>query len=745
MRLSRTLAVCLALVVPLLFPSVGKAQSGGTVRGTVTLDNNGSPLHNVTVQIVQLHRSTETNQSGEYSIENVPPGRYTILAHLDRFPDFVETITVAAGAVNEVDFELSLTSIEEEVTVTATGHEESTLDTFQTVTTLNSIELTQKANTSIGEVLEDEPGVAKKSFGPGGARPVIRGFDGDRVLILQDGVTSGTLSSQSADHGESFNVLTLDKVEVVKGPATLLYGSNAIGGVVNTISGHGQIHDHAYEGVRGYVNAAGGSTNALAGVGAGVEFGTDEFMFWANGGGIRTGDYDTPIGEIPNSRSRTGNVSGGGGYFGERGFFSANYSYENSRYGIPFAAKFHGHHEEEEGEGGHKGEEELVSVALKRHNVRLIGGFRDLDSPIVNGRFQFNATNYNHVELEGEAIGTTFDNDVFSYRGDLDHKQAGRFSGSLGFSGLHRDYVTVGEEALAPPVVQNGFAVFALEHVDFEHARFQFGARVEHTAYDVATVELPDRSFTGLSGAAGINVPLWEGGSFVANYTHSRRAPSLEELYNFGPHLANLTFEVGNPYLEDERSNGAELSFRHSRDRVRAQANFYYFRLSDFVFLAPTGEEEDGFPVANYLQGDSRFVGGELGLDVDVHRNVTLSFMLDAVDAELTDTGTPLPRIPPLRGGVGVDVTYKGFRVHPEVTLVSDQDQFFANETRTAGYARFDVDASYTWGYQHFAHVISVSAFNLGDRLYRNHLSLIKELAPEIGRGVRVSYTMRFF
>lgn len=746
MRTRRFGAACLVLAVLLLSPALVQAQSGGTVRGRITLQERGTPLHNVAVQIVQLRRSTETDQNGEYSIDGVPPGRYTILAHLDRFPDFVETIEVSAGGTNEVNFELSLTTISEEVTITATGEEESTLEAFQSVTTLNSVELTQKAHTSLGEVLEYEPGVAKRSFGPGTSRPVIRGFDGDRVLVLQDGVTSGTLSSQSGDHGETFNVLNLDKVEVVKGPATLLYGSNAIGGVVNTISGHGQIHDHAHEGVRGYLNAVGGTTNGLGGAGGGFEFGTDSFMFWANGGGLRTGNYDTPLGEVLNSQSRVGNFSGGAGYFGDRGFFSANYSFEDSMYGVPFAATF-----EPEGEEKARAAQELpvqdefIELALRRHNLRFIGGFRDLDAPIVNGRFQFNYTNYNHEEREGVNVGTTFDNDIVSYRGDLDHRRAGRFTGTFGFSGLHRDYETVGAEALAPPVKQNGFAVFALERADFEHVRLQFGGRVEHNAYNVDSIDVPDRSFTGFSGAAGINIPLWEGGAFVANYTHSYRAPALEELYNFGPHVGNLTFEVGNPNLNDERSNGVELSLRHSNDRVRAQANFFYYRLSDFVFLAPTGEIEDGLAVANYLQGDSRYVGGEIGLDIVAHRYVTLNFMLDAVDAELTDTGTPLPRIPPLRGRVGVDFAYKGLHVRPEAILARDQEELFPTETRTAGYARFDLDASYTWGNQHFAHVVSVNAFNLGDRLYRNHLSFIKDIAPEIGRGVRVSYSMRFF
>jgi iron complex outermembrane receptor protein len=171
----------------------------------------------------------------------------------------------------------------------------------------------------------------------------------------------------------------------------------------------------------------------------------------------------------------------------------------------------------------------------------------------------------------------------------------------------------------------------------------------------------------------------------------------------------------------------------------------------DFVFLAPTGEIEDNLPVANYLQDDSRFIGTELEVDVRLHPKVWLNLGLDYVDAELIDSsgalpsGTPLPRIPPLRGRVGLDFNYRGLSVKPEAVMTRDQDELFPGETRTAGYTVFNVVASYTLPRQHFAHIFSVNAYNLGDRLYRNHLSFIKELAPEMGRGVRLTYTMRFF
>jgi iron complex outermembrane receptor protein len=212
-----------------------------------------------------------------------------------------------------------------------------------------------------------------------------------------------------------------------------------------------------------------------------------------------------------------------------------------------------------------------------------------------------------------------------------------------------------------------------------------------------------------------------------------------------GPHPGNLTFEIGDPNLRRERSDGLDVSLRHSSARVRAEFNAFYYRIRDFVFLAPTGALEDGLVEADYAQGNGRFTGAEARLDVGLTRRFWLLSSLDYVNAKLTDLETPLPRIPPLRGRVGFEYLRGGFRLNPELILARDQNRVFPTETKTAGYATVDVTASYTWARKHLAQIISVSAFNLNDKLYRNHLSFIKEFAPEIGRGVRVVYTLRFY
>ncbi len=729
------LRVATALIFTALIgtPAAGQQTTGtATLRGTVTLGESGKPVHNVLITILQLKRTVDTDDNGRYEFQGVPPGRYDVVAHLDRVPDLVRSIELTA-AETTVDFQFELSGVREEVTVTATGSEQALSSSIQSVDVLGSIELAKKSPVSLGEALDGELGIAKRSFGPGTARPVIRGFDGDRVLVLQDGNRVGGLGFESGDHAEPVDVLTVERVEVVKGPATLLYGSNAIGGVVNTVSGH----DSAHQGFNAYLTGLGSTNSNQGGGSGGFEFGTNRWLFWGNAGGQRSGDYDSPLGTVENSFSREVSAATGFGYYRQKGFFSFNYNFNKRRYGIPIDPA--------------EVDPEIVELNPRRHSFEWRGGFRNTGTFIDAGTFSIQYNNYRHAEIEsltGET-GTAFKNNTFLYQGLFDQRKTGRLSGRFGFWGMHRDFSATGEEALSPPAKQNAFAVFGLQTLDFERVSLQLGGRLENNRYSpeptVNRGVLPDRSFTGFSGAAGIRVGTWKGGSLVANYSHSYRAPALEELYNLGPHPGNLAFEIGNPDLERELGNGIDFGIRHSSNRVRFEANWFYYRIQDFIFLAPTGDIEDGLTVAEYDQGPTRYAGTEAKLDAALHKNVWLNLGLDYVNAELTATNTPLPRIPPLRGRVGLELRLKGLLLNPELVMANRQDRTFPTETETAGYALFNLSGSYMIARQHAAHIISFNFFNAGDTLYRNHLSFIKEFAPEMGRGLRVTYTLRFF
>lgn len=727
------------------------AQSTGAIAGVVSV-SSGKPVHYADVVIVRSGQRTESDEEGKYRIEGLAPGPYDIVAHLHGLTDSRRRVEVRAGATVVANFELNLSPVRDQLTVTASGRQVTPIESFLSITSASQLDLAAKAaSSSLGDLLEDQPGLHKRSFGPGTGRPVVRGFDGDRVLVLQDGIRTGTLSSQSGDHGEAVDSTLIERVEVVRGPATLLYGSNAIGAVINTISPEHEMHSRPRQGLSGNVGGTVGSANQQGGGSGNFRYGIGGWQIWAGGGSMRTGDYKTPIGTIDNSGTNLKNMRLGVGRYSEKASFSFGYSVQDGNYGVPFAGEFH-HEEEEEKEAGKKAttpkaaeEEEHsdISLGFRRHQFRVDTSVRDLGRYFEQFRLKVNYTDWNHEELEGGEVGTDFFNKQLIVRGDFEQRRWGRWSGTVGFWGMRRDYKVYGEEALAPPVGQNALALFAVEEYDLERLRFQFGARFERNSYDPEG--LTSRSFNGLSASAGINVPLWAGGAFVTNFTHSLRAPALEELYNRGPHIGNFAYEIGNQKLEAERSNGIDLSLRHQGKRLRGEANFFHYGLRGFIYGAPTGKEEDGLPELEYEQGKARFTGTELKASTALHEKFWLHLGLDAVRARLTEANQNLPRIPPVRGRIGVELLHRGLSVRPELVMANQQNRLFPTETRTAGYVVPGLTASYSIARQHVVHVFTCNVFNIGNVLYRNHLSFIKEVAPEMGRGVRFSYNVHFY
>lgn len=723
----------------------------GSIRGEATLKSNGQPIGHVIIRLMELNRAVQTLDDGTYEIGNVPAGKYNLVAHLHALTDEVRQVEVGSGDAT-VDFAMDLGRLRQEVTITASGREELVGTTVATVTTVPSYDLaTRTQAAALGEMLEDQVGVSKRSFGPGSSRPVIRGFDGDRVLVLQDGARTGTLSSQSGDHGEPFDAQSIERVEIVRGPQTLLYGTNAIGGVVNVISSHDDLNQSSHEGVRGYVSGLGGTANALGSKSAGIEFGRAGWQVWGGGGGNRTGEYQTPLGKVENSETEYRNGRAGAGWFGEKLTQSVVFNYQGGRYGIPPLEE--AGEEEESPKAGARaasppprlgGGEELIDLTWRRYNLRSLTTARFGAGAFENLNLMVNYSNWQHKELEGAEVGTVFDNRQFSLQPVLRQRRKGLFAGDFGFFFLDRDFAATGEEALSPPVRQRSFAGFGVEELNFERVKLQFGGRVERNSYKPQR-DLPDRSFTGFSGSVGAAIRLDDSSSVVLNYTHSYRAPALEELYFNGPHAGNLAFEVGDADLKAERANGFEGGFRHRSGRVRAEVNGFYYNFSDYVFLARGTEIEDGFLLAPYRQGDARYAGAEWKVDVLAARWLNLTHQFDVVRATLTDGDVSLPRIPPVRARFGAEWRWKGLTVKPELALAAKQDRLYPGETETDGWAVFGTNAFYTIATRHVMHTFSVTAFNLNDRLYRNHVSFIKDFAPEIGRGVRFGYTMNFY
>jgi len=724
------------LLVPAVFISLwlgitAAAQSpAGKIYGTVRISPSERVVSNAVLRILETNQSVLTNERGAYEFSGMRAGKYQIVAHLDRLPETIQTIEFT-GNDQRLDFELDVTSVREEVTVSATGSTEAVTSSYQPVTAVGVLELAQKNPVSIGEALEFQLGVAKRSFGPGSGRPVIRGFDGDRVLVLQDGLRLGGIASQSGDEVEPIDVLSLDRIELVKGPATLLYGSNAIGGVVNGIS----TNDVYQRGLSGYVTSFGATNSWQAGTSGGLKFGVRDFMLFGGAGAQKANDYRTPIDGVLNSYARSGNASFGGGWFRQRGWLSFNYTLDKRRYGIPAEAQA----------------VDLEYLQMRRYSFTGKGGWRNVPGLIEGGDVALNYNDYVNREFEFESdenvteLDSLATNKNFNFRSNFVHRRRGELAGTFGFSGFTRDYESVGEEAPAPHTKQHSFAAFILEKLELEKIGFQFGGRIEQNSYD-PDGDFRKRNFVGFSGSVGARLRLWNGGALVADYRNSFRAPALEELYNHGPHPGILVFDIGNENLKAEHSDGVDLSLRHNTKRLRLEAGAYYYKFRNFVFPAFTGltDAESNLPIVIYSQGPSRYFGAEASIEAQALTNIWVTGKFDYTRAELTEINKPLPRITPARGTVGIDWRHKALNIRPELLLVAAQRRVADHETPTAGYVLVNVTASYAFVTSRAAHVISVSGYNLSDRLYRNHLSFIKEMAPEIGRHVRLSYMLRF-
>jgi iron complex outermembrane recepter protein len=743
MRVFWSCAACVALLVFVVVPLY--AQSGG-VSGTLLNSLSGDPIPGAVVVIEELRQQTVSAADGSFSFAAVPAGRYHLMVKADGFSSRRSEIQVTASTTPltlPIDPELHF---EEVVSVGAEAR--SQFDSLQPTSVLSGQELSKQLGTSLGQTLENQAGVASRSFGPAPARPVIRGLDGDRVLILQDGQRMGDLSSQSGDHGVSINPVAAERIEVVRGPATLLYGANAIGGLVNVITN--EIPTRPMRGVHGNALFDLGSAASDAGGAADVEAGNGRFALHAGGGGRRSSDVDTPLGPLVNSQSRNGFGSIGAAWTGAKGYLGASYGYDDSRYGVPVV---------EDGE---------VQLTPRRHAFSLRGGGEQLTGPFDSFRATLASRRYRHDELAAGEVETAFRNDSTEVEVLGSHRAFGRLKGSVGGWFMDRAFDARGEEALSPAVNNRGSAAFLYEELTWPHVTVQFGSRVEHARYEPAGE--PARSFTTGSGSLGVLLRPAGADDRVTvalSLARAARIPALEELFYFGTHAGNFAFEVGNPELRPEHALGFDAALRWRGPRVSGEVAYFRNSVHDFVFrrlidtdtfaaqqplfdvrfpsrdlsqLVPDGE----FPIVEYVAADSVLQGFEGHGDVRISSLLTAELGFDSVRGTVDATGEFLPRMPPFRTRAGLRFQRNAFQAGGDVVVTAKQARVSGLETPTDGYGLLKLYAAYSVQSGTVLHTVTARVDNVGDTLYRNHLSLIKDVAPEMGRNFKMLYGVKF-
>jgi iron complex outermembrane receptor protein len=692
----------------------------------------------------------------------------------------------------------------ERVTVTGGAIEQSETDTAEPVTILNENNLKENAAPTLGDTLSAQPGVAASGFTAGASRPVIRGQADNRVRVLNNGTEVFDVSNLSPDHAPSISPLLSQSIEVVRGPATILFGSGAIGGVVNVTDNLIPVEQPATPISGEFDSRFDSSDLERSGAGALTLSPWKHWVFHVQGSYLRTDDRQipgfaldqrirdeltpeqragrafgqNPEGEAENTYVKTSDAAIGGSYVWEKGYIGASFSDFRSVYGVPDDPEV---------------DDPTVPPVRVRLDVRKLQW--NVRSSIIdplpwfsNANFKFVYTDYKHDEIDGgDNVGSTFKTNGVDSRVELVQKPTGPLSGSIGTQVFYKELSVLGAQPFLQPTTTTQIAGFAFEELKFGNVRLQGGARIEHqsvsidstdpTLTSLTSPDQKDQDFLPVSGALGAIWDFAAGWQLAVNGTYSQRAPTAEELFARGSHDATFQFIIGDPTLDVEKNIGVDVSLRKIAGPIHGSLSGFYNHYDGFIDFTPTANFEDGLRVFIYTPKSAEFFGGEAkvdfhllpemvtkqtedaGNDAKSVKNVItgattepeknpndlfLRFQADYVHATDLDTGDPLPRITPLRYSASVNYDSEHWSATVEGQRVNRQYRVAEFETQTPGYTFLNANVGYKFRVGPTYNYIYVRGTNLLDEEARDHLSFLKEVLPLAGRGVVVGLRTTF-
>ncbi len=650
---------------------------------------------------------------------------------------------------------------------------------------------------TLGELLANQPGVSSTWFGPGSSRPIIRALGGPRVAVLQNGTDTIDASVISPDHAVSLDPLLIERVEITRGPAALLQGGSAIGGAVNVVT-H-RIHTALPEpGVHGRIEGRTATGNDERSAGLVLEGAAGALAWHIDAFDRRSDDIEIPgfaesawlraleeaepdhdeeesgeedhedhdedreeeaFGHVPNSFVDSRGGALGLSWIGERGYLGFAYSGFDTLYGIPPGAHSHEHDEEEDHEEDeheeedheeevHEQDEGLVSVDLRQRRFELEGELREPFTGLRALRFRAAHTDYTHTELEGDEVGTVFHNDGFDLRVDALHDPWGELQGAVGAKFGSSDFDAVGAEAFLPPTRSREGALFLFEEIETGPTLWQFGARTDWSSIKVRDGSGRDYTGDALSASLGWVRKLGEEWIVAASLAHTERLPTAQELFADGPHIGTQAYEVGDPNLGNEASQGVDLSLRRRGGFVSGELTLFANTFDGYIYENPTGAMEDDLPVYAFVQRDARFHGAEatavFHLHEDEHGHVDLTVGGDLVRARNTTDGTDLPRTTPARFRSSLDWTRDAWRAGAEFGYVFDQKRVAPGEIPTDSHTLWSAYVGYRWVTARASWDLLLRGANLTDAEARVHSSFLKEVVPLPGRSLALSLRLAF-
>ena len=791
MKLSR-LALGLSLSAPALLLASPSALAQ-TLSGTVT-NAAGKPLANATVEIEALKRVTSTNELGEFTFSNVKEGDYTLHIFASGFAHLHEHAQVQSDNAEGANFVLARSAIEV-IDVHATPMHLSVMESATPVSVLSGETLRRQQAATLGDTLEKLPGVQSNFHGNVASTPIIRGLSGPRVLITQNGLDVSDVSRVGPDHAVASEASTAKQIEVLRGPATLFFGSGAIGGVVNVVDQRVPTSTET----RGEFVLETQTVNDQKLGTFNVTTGVDNMAFYADGFYRDSNDYETPVAPdiddpdgahvVENSNEESNGFTLGTSYLFDQGYVGVAVERFEREYGVP---------------GHSHGGDTSVFADLEQTKYQLLGEYNFTNDFLQSVHFRAGYTDYEHAEVEGGLVGTTFSNETEELRVELLHKPMAGWRGGISLHYKGSDVFAQGEEAFTPPSEMEMFAVALMEERHFGDFLVQLGARAESVTLDASSVLLPeldahehddehdhdehahdehehegsefvrqfavDQEFTPISLSVGVVYTINESYNVGVSLSRSERAPSASELLSFGPHIGTRTYEIGALFdlseegefvlsqtaIDLETANNIDLTFRKTQGDVGFVFNAFYNQVDNYYFQEETGlfaesghdhdhgeeghgeeghdEHSDELPVYLFGSADAILHGFELQVAWQTTDNLKLDFFADYVKARLKDGGA-LPRTSPMRVGSHVAYTLDNIRADLDITYFAKQDDISTFETETDGYTLVDASITYDIPLGDIDLSVYLSGENLTDEEARVHTSFLKDIAPRPGRN----------
>ncbi|NMY73354.1 TonB-dependent receptor [Pseudomonas sp. WS 5071] len=624
---------------------------------------------------------------------------------------------------------------------------------------MESDDLTLQQQGSLGETLNKQPGVSSSYFGPGASRPIIRGLDGDRIRILRNGVGALDASSLSYDHAVPLDPVNVERIETVRGPAALLYGGNAMGGVVNTFDN--RIPTQAIEGIQGAGELRYGGVATTRSSAGKLEAGNGTFALHLDANARAFNDLRIPgdarsrhapqsesgdekKGRLGNSNGRQDGGAVGGSYTWNDGYAGLSYSNYDANYGSPA--------------------EQDVRIRMKQDHYAFASELRNLQGPFSSLKFNAGYTDYEHREIEDGEVGTTFKNKGYEARMEARHMPLGSLNGVVGAQFNRNAFSALGEEAFVPHTDTTSGALFILEEFQAtDRLTFSLGGRLEHTVVDPDAkgnerFEATDssKSFTAGSVSSGALLSLTPVWSLAATLGYTERAPTFYELFANGAHVATGTYEVGNANLSKEKAVSSDLALRFDTGTHTGSVGVFYSHFSNYIGLLGTGRtlnnegvpDADGIPEYTYSGVRARFTGFEAKdhwkLGESAYGKFALELAGDYTRATNLDTGQALPRIAPLRLRSGVLWELNRWQARVDVEHASNQGRVPDNESGTDGYTTLGASAGYHFEVGNSQWLAFVKGENLTNQTVRYASSILRDIAPAPGRSIEVGLRTTF-